>query len=219
MTFEYRYEPLDRWPQPDTERREPAPFKARYTDTLELLGREMRGVQATGAVVVQMVLAGGRSAIRLDGLPRTTAKALHPGVRLSFTCRHGDLTYATDRFTSRWSDGEDWHENLRAIALGLEGLRKIDRYGITKTGEQYRGWRQIEDGGAGAAGLAAVLTGAAGLVYDPAAPAEQRDKVYRRALAGASPDRWAGDRTRWDAVEQAGRHFGHAKPVTPAVPL
>jgi hypothetical protein len=36
-----------------------------------------------------------------------------------------------------------WQANLRAIGLGLEALRKIERYGITRTGEQYRGWSAL----------------------------------------------------------------------------
>jgi hypothetical protein len=33
--------------------------------------------------------------------------------------------------------------NARAIALGLEALRKVDRYRITKRGEQYTGWSAL----------------------------------------------------------------------------
>jgi len=37
----------------------------------------------------------------------------------------------------------DWQANLRAIALALEALRKIDRYGVTRRGEQYQGFRAL----------------------------------------------------------------------------
>lgn len=33
-----------------------------------------------------------------------------------------------------------WDCNLRAVALTLEHLRAVDRYGVTTGGEQYRGW-------------------------------------------------------------------------------
>jgi hypothetical protein len=59
---------------------------------------------------------------------------------VSFESRHGPLEYATDVF-------DDWQDNVRAIALGLEALRRVDRYGIAKRGEQYRGWKQLEAGG------------------------------------------------------------------------
>lgn len=58
----------------------------------------------------------------------------------------GDLT-VFDR--SYRSHSQGWQENLRAIALGLEALRKVDRYGIAKSGQQYRGWAALEMGSAG----------------------------------------------------------------------
>lgn len=57
-------------------------------------------------------------------------------MRISFKSKHGPLAYATGEF-------DDWRDNLRAIALSLEALRAVDRYGVSKRGEQYRGWRQI----------------------------------------------------------------------------
>src|SRR5690606_24676973 len=65
------------------------------------------------------------------------AKAAHPGVILSFDSKVGHLSYPCDTFTS-------WQDNLRAVALALEALRKLDRYGVTKRGEQYRGFLAIE---------------------------------------------------------------------------
>lgn len=46
---------------------------------------------------------------------------------------------------SAWS----WEDNLRAIALALEALRKVDRYGVTRRGEQYTGWKQLTAGDSG----------------------------------------------------------------------
>ncbi len=39
-----------------------------------------------------------------------------------------------------------WKENLRAIALGLEALRKVERYGIAERGQQYAGYRELPCG-------------------------------------------------------------------------
>ena len=90
-----------------------------------------------GLVVVQMALRENQ--IRRDGFPRSEARPEHPGVILAFESKFGPLKYATDRFTK-------WEDNIRAIALGLEALRAVDRYGITKRGEQYSGWKQLTAG-------------------------------------------------------------------------
>jgi hypothetical protein len=55
---------------------------------------------------------------------------------LSFNSKFGPLSYPCDRF-------QTWDDNLRAIALSLEHLRAVDRYGVTKRGEQYQGWAQL----------------------------------------------------------------------------
>jgi len=43
----------------------------------------------------------------------------------------------------------DWEANLRAIALSLEHLRAVDRYGVTtEEEEQYTGWLRLPAAGA-----------------------------------------------------------------------
>ncbi|HSC21004.1 MAG TPA: hypothetical protein VLC07_04685, partial [Solirubrobacterales bacterium] len=88
-------------------------------------------------VVIEVALT--ESEIRLDGWPRAGARPSHPGVVVSFNSRHGPLRYGTDAFPH-------WQANVRAIALGLEALRKVERYGIGRRGEQYAGWRQLSAG-------------------------------------------------------------------------
>lgn len=44
------------------------------------------------------------------------------------------LVYATDACVL-------WRHNVRSIALGLEALRAVDRFGISRRGEQYAGFR------------------------------------------------------------------------------
>jgi hypothetical protein len=48
--------------------------------------------------------------------------------------------------------------NLRAIALGLEALRKVERYGIAERGQQYAGFAQIGAGTAMGQSLDHVMT-------------------------------------------------------------
>jgi hypothetical protein len=65
-------------------------------------------------------------------------------VKISFESRYGPLTYATDEY-ARNGSMMGWQANVRAIALGLQALRAVDRYGITRSGEQYRGFTALSD--------------------------------------------------------------------------
>lgn len=112
-------------------------FDSTYAQTMTLLERELGMLEATD-IVIQVALREDQ--IRLDGWPRSGSAPAHPGVKLGFTSKHGPLVYRTNAFRK-------WHANLRAIALGLEALRKVDRYGITKRGEQYTGWKALPAGG------------------------------------------------------------------------
>jgi hypothetical protein len=81
-------------------------------------------------------------------------RANHAGVELSFEVPDGRrLVFHTDvhNQTTRWVNGgpsrAPWRDNLRAIALGLEALRAVNRYGITRgIGEQYAGFLQLTTG-------------------------------------------------------------------------
>jgi hypothetical protein len=135
---EFAFRPIEHWPPEFSRTRNFSdPFRAGYSDTLELLDRELSRLSAW-RVVIQLALS--ESDLRRDGLPRAHAVPRHPGVIVSFDSKHGPLRYGTDAFPH-------WQSNLRAIALGLEALRKVDRYGIGKRGEQYAGWKQLEAGG------------------------------------------------------------------------
>lgn len=113
-----------------------SPFRTGWSGTLRLLEREL---DKLGAHEVVIELALTETEIRLDGRPRAGARPSHPGVVISFDSNHGPLRYGTDAFP-------DWQANVRAVALGLEALRKVERYGIGRRGEQYQGWRQLEAG-------------------------------------------------------------------------
>lgn len=127
--------PITVWPGklavPYTRQR--ARFNTRWSETLMLLDRELRHLGARDLVFFMAYRPGD---IRLDGQPRATARPDHPGVIVAFQSRYGPLQYATDTYL-------DWQDNVRAIALGLEALRKVDRYGISKRGEQYTGYRAL----------------------------------------------------------------------------
>jgi hypothetical protein len=131
--LEYTVRPIVSWPGTLTARRQRARFKASWSDTLRLLERELRHLGARDVVLQAAVQARD---VRVDGRLRGDARPAHPGVILSFGSRHGPLSYPCDTFGG-------WDDNVRAIALSLEHLRTVDRYGVTRRGEQYRGFAAL----------------------------------------------------------------------------
>jgi len=181
--IEVRFNPLATWPHGDTwDRRSRSTFKASWHNTLELLDRELRLLDASNLIIGVNL---HQHDIRQDGWPRSNAQQpIHPGVEISFNSgsiakldpvvRHGlalirqdggddrvaakrhhpdaggkhadfvaiqaavdpakRLVYATDCC-------QFWQHNVRSIALGLQALRAVDRYGISRRGEQYSGFR------------------------------------------------------------------------------
>lgn len=153
MTVQMQVRPLGPWPGGErTKLRRPANFKRNLglddanrigggkeriplIDTLDLLQRELDWIGCREAVIE----AGYRADhIKSDGWPSARATApTDPGVVLRVVnSRVGALTYPCDTFTRH-------EDNLRAVALTLRAQRMIDRYGVTKRGEQYTGWKAL----------------------------------------------------------------------------
>lgn len=183
--IEARFRPIVLWPHDSTpadRRRSRFTFKASWASTLDLLDRELRHLGARNIVIG----CGLREQdIRRDGWPRASARdPEHPGVEVSFDTDHGRLVYATDVC-------ERWEHNVRAIALGLEALRAVDRHGITRRGEQYAGFKALPAGGPSVArGLELI----------------RRHGGVRQALIATHPDR-GGDPDEFADV-QAAREAG-----------
>lgn len=182
------YRPLPAiWPSgprtPERERRR-SPFKARWDRTLEDLERELRMLGADDVVVVE---AGYReSDIRVDGYPRANARLLDPAVVISFESCHGPLRYGCDLFT-------DHQSNVRAVALALEALRLVDRYGVSRRGEQYQGWKALP-----------VMSQdrAEEVIRQHADPGVDLSTAYRQAAKKLHTDT-GGDRAAWDQLQLA----------------
>lgn len=196
--IDLRFHPLTEWPAaatPPSKRGGPYSFRAKWNDTLELLEDELTRLRATD-VVISVALRP--EDIRIDGWPRSNAAPpRHPGVILSFGSKHGPLRYLTDRYV-------DWRHNVRAVALGLQALRAVDRYGITERGEQYVGWKAIP-ASTGGESARALLQRLGGVDEGPADP----KSLYRRALITAHPDH-GGTRELLEQVQDAGRALGVA---------
>ena len=113
-----------------------APFRATWKTTEDLLDRELRALRATAIVLLVDV---DEPDVRLDGKLRSTARPRSPQVAVQFDSRKGSLLIGCGRY-------RHWQDNVRAVALGLEALRKVERYGIVASDEQYTGWRALPQG-------------------------------------------------------------------------
>lgn len=161
-----------------------SPFGGGYTDTLDRLEREMRHLRASDIVILVNM---PHEHIRNDGWPKSTATARTPGVIVTFkTPEFGAMRYESGKFNK-------WEENLRAIAMTLERLRAVDRYGCTK-GEQYTGWKALPSGSAIVGNEWASVEAAMRflcLIGQPSTLSvlpEDLDMVYRAAARKAHPD-------------------------------
>lgn len=141
----YVLRPIDQWPgklRADHDRLT-SPFSASWNTTLVLLDKEARQL-GCDEVVVQVAIEGRH--FRQDGDLRSGApNPVHPGVIVSIDAAVGPLRFSTDLHRDAYLRGylPGWQANVRAIALGLEALRRVDRYGIGTGAEQYVGWNAL----------------------------------------------------------------------------
>ncbi|MEK6323592.1 MAG: hypothetical protein AABN33_18280 [Acidobacteriota bacterium] len=137
--LEIKYTAIVEWPGEllDDEDRLRGPFTATWGKTRTLLERELRHLEATN-VIFQVGVH--ENDIRLDGGVKAGRVWYHPGVILTFDSPHGPLSYHTDQY-------EEFSTNVRAIALALEALRAVDRYGVNKRGSQYTGYKRLAAAG------------------------------------------------------------------------
>jgi hypothetical protein len=179
-------QPIEKWPSKPTPswKRTHGRFKAGWQATLDLLERELNHLRAKDITIEGFF---SRSEIRNDGWPKSSARPSQPGVVLSFTTKQGMMVMPCDSF-------REWEANLRAIALSLERLRAVDRYGVTtEEKEQYTGWLRLPAAGATdeAAECAKILIQHASVGWVPAQVLERRelfDTVWREAVRRTHPD-------------------------------
>lgn len=170
--------------------------------TLGDLDKELRHLRAQNA---ELLVAIDPGQFRVDGRPYANAKAAHPGVILSFDIpKVGRASYPCDKYTH-------WEDNLRTVVAALEALRLVDRHGVTRHGEQYRGFLAIEATAApaGFATADAALDWLAALVGDQwpggRIPREKRAaiaRVVRGAQRRSHPDH-GGDAATFHRVSLA----------------
>lgn len=223
---EIKFEALDGWPDEFRDGKtefENCRFKATWSKTETLLLRELERMGAKN-----IVLRTGHYPrdITRDGLPRIDArKPRFPGVVVAFQ-KYNPETKRYDTIQFPCETYEYWEDNLRAIALAMEALRAVDRYGVTRKNEQYAGWtRRIESQaqtGAGngkltveaAALVLAACASASGVQYSSVlvqSDASEMERAYRAAAKEAHPDRGGSDASMAKVNEAAAVLRAHFK--------
>lgn len=167
---------------------EHSPFRATWGSTEQLLDRELRALHARDVVVMVNVTEAD---IRIDGRLRSNARPATPQAAIAFTTPKDPMLFACGRFRT-------WQDNIRAIALGLEALRKIDRYGIVQSDEQYRGWKALNAGGY--PDWAQTLAAYSGWATEDVIA--NPDAAYRQAVKNAHPD-YGGTAEAFHHVQRA----------------
>ena len=139
MTFQIIIKPISLWIGTETKQPGSSQFKQTYSNTKKILQFELSKLGAI-ASSVQLEMFIHADDLRRDGELRANAKPYKQGVVLSFSKvkkRFFDeaskqwknemltLSYPCDSYN-------DWQDNLRAVALSLEALRKVARYGVFK---------------------------------------------------------------------------------------
>jgi hypothetical protein len=148
-----------------------------------------------------------------EGTPYRDAAPDHPGVivrmRKPVTNPRGQrdmvpLYFPAGRFRS-------WQANLRAVAIALEDLRRIDRYGVTQNSQQYLGFGKYLPGPVheGIMTLESAASFVVAVTPDLGIPAgdliEKADlwrANYREAAAKLHPDA-GGDANEWAKLQAA----------------
>lgn len=134
--------PISKWPGKETPEPKRSRFRVTYSRTKKELEYELNKLDyVESSLVLEMWV--DQKLIRQDGQLRADAKVYKHGVILRFTRRTNrrwdpargahvytpqQLSYPCDAFNS-------WDDNLRAITLSLEALRKVEQYGVFKYDE------------------------------------------------------------------------------------
>lgn len=203
--------PITTWP--GTENKDPkrSQFKAGYRNTINLLDDELTKAKAVeGSWFVEMWVEPGD--LRLDGQLRANAKVRKQGIifRYSrFTSRRvkgtdGGIRHETQDVSYPCDAFDDWQDNLRAIALSMESLRRVERYGVFKYDEIIsRLALPSAEGSVGTRESAAEF-----LEKHSAIPAKEilfsetaRAAAYRKAAFTTHPDRGGNPETFQKVVE------------------
>lgn len=114
-------------------------FKSSLSDTITKISDELDKLDVSAAVIELDVSSNELRRIKREGFPRWHDEQ-SPCVRLTFSHPElGPLQYPCGTYYCQ-------KHNLRAIALTLEALRAIDRYGACSGSQQYEGFKGLPPG-------------------------------------------------------------------------
>ena len=112
-----------------------------WSKAFELLRYELHRINAKDVVIE----AGYKPhQVRSDGWPYSSAAPEHQQVRVSFSTNGVPVSFFQGHFAGS-IDCVPY--NVWLIAMTLQALRAVNRYGCSRAGEQYRGWSQLPPGG------------------------------------------------------------------------
>lgn len=140
MAIEITIKPIQKWIGAETKTPGNSQFRNTYSDTKKKLGFELAKLNAISSSV-QLEMFIKPEDLRRDGiLLRAHAKPYKPGVVLSFSIitrrfknnQTGVIRNETKTLSYPCDTYNDWQDNVRAIALSLEKLRSVARYGVFK---------------------------------------------------------------------------------------
>jgi len=172
------------WPWPVCESCTRSAFKASYSDSLRLLHFEAGKLDAS-RIIVELDVTDAM--IRTAGCLRASATPTAPRVVVTLETPGGWQRYPCDTYIN-------WQHNMRAVALTLEHLRACDRYGVTKRGEQYTGFKALpppggaESNGHGLEDDYRFVFACAKIDWQPGWTGEDLARLVRLAKRNTHPD-------------------------------
>ena len=176
--------------------RKASPFRSTLSNTLVLLTRELRALSGSKnrPAPARLHLAVSPHDLRKDGLPRAGAVPYDPAIVLHIDSEHGTLVYPCANYFQ-------WQDNLRAVALTLEALRKVERYGASPDGRQYTGFLMLPTGSSTAPQVAAAEAMVRAMSGSPDGTVPLSDAL-RAARLRHHPDT-GGTREDWDTLSES----------------
>lgn len=174
----------DGWQRTPAAERRTSQFKATTDKARTQLLNEVARMGGTLPIISSNV------PLRADGQMRADREPVDPGVAIYFQRAGKSLVFACDTF-------DMVRENLRALALTINALRGIERWGASQMMERaFSGFKQLEAENAGPSWWSV-------LQIDAHATASQVEEAYRRLARIAHPDSATGSHDAMAALNFA----------------